>query len=107
MTKQNLIELAFTKEEIQNIDPAIPIEYWNMDNANYHVDETYPVVGVSYYEAEAFATWAGMRLPTEAEWELVARGTDGEDLNGDSQLDGYQFPWGNEFHLNSGTYCNY
>ncbi|MFL6409975.1 MAG: ergothioneine biosynthesis protein EgtB [Nitrososphaeraceae archaeon] len=89
--------LADGWDHVREENWAAPL-YWECDSGMWmkkdfrglrKIDPDEPVINISYYEADAYAKWAGKRLPTEAEWEKAA------SWNEERQKKSL-YPWGND-----------
>jgi formylglycine-generating enzyme len=105
--EENLVagSVVFTPKETTDLSNSY--NWWNyVHGANWRHPtgpgsdiigkENYPVVHIAEEDAEAYAKWAGKRLPTEAEWEFAARGGKTGEL----------YTWGNTFKLNDKWMAN-
>jgi len=75
---KNPVTVAQYRTYCQTTAQAFPRE------ASWSWEETHPIMNVTWHDAHAYAEWAGVSLPTEAQWEKAARGADG-----------LAYPWGN------------
>jgi formylglycine-generating enzyme required for sulfatase activity len=76
-------------DDVRNWWEYVPGAYWKRPGGpktSINGRDRHPVVQVAYEDAEAYATWAGKEMPTEAEWERAARGG----------IEGVPFAWGDE-----------
>lgn len=111
-------------EWAKQLEEKAPLYWYHKDGEWWHytlhglekVDPNMPVTHISYYEADAFANWKGLRLPTEFEWEIACKLT--QPLQPDNantldkgkmhpiQTDDAQF-WGNTWEWTSSAYLPY
>jgi len=88
MDKFPVTNIQFKKfideSKYQPSDTVNYLKHW-INNKPVPGQENFPVVNISYEDAQAYAKWVGKRLPTEAEWQYSAQTTDGRI-----------WPWGNE-----------